>query len=46
MRHPAQDVLNTLLSEGLEHHLSVVYGEHLPALYKLAQMLDLPVIEL
>jgi L-fucose isomerase-like protein len=46
MRQPAQNVVDTLLREGLEHHLALTYGDHLPVLYKLAQMLELPVIEL
>ncbi|NLF77222.1 MAG: fucose isomerase, partial [Chloroflexi bacterium] len=43
---PAQDVLDTLLSEGLEHHLALTYGDHRPALEALAHMLDIPVLRL
>lgn len=39
-------VLDTLLREGLEHHISLTYGDHLPALRALAQILALPVLEL
>jgi len=41
---PAQDVLATILSEGLEHHLALTYGEHRPALTALAGMLGLPTL--
>ena len=43
---PARDVLNTMLGEGLEHHVSLTYGDHLPALLALAKMLELPVLHL
>ena len=43
---PAREVLNTMLSEGLEHHISLTYGDHVPALLALAQMLGLPVLHL
>jgi L-fucose isomerase-like protein len=43
---PAADVLDTILSEGLEHHLALTYGDHRPALEALAHMLDLPVLRL
>ena len=43
---PAAQVLDTLLSEGLEHHISLTYGEYQPALLALAKMLDLPVLRL
>jgi hypothetical protein len=43
---PAAQVLDTLLGEGLEHHISLTYGDHLPALLALARMLDLPVLRL
>jgi L-fucose isomerase-like protein len=41
---PAAQVLDTMLSEGLEHHISLTYGDHLPALLALARMLKLPVV--
>ena len=43
---PAAQVLDTLLSEGLEHHVSLTYGDYRPALLALAKMLDLPVLRL
>jgi hypothetical protein len=46
MKRPARQVLDTILREGLEHHLSLTYGDHLDALLELAEMLDLPVLRL
>lgn len=43
---PARQVLDSILSEGLEHHISLTYGDQRPALLALAQMLRLPVFEL
>ncbi|GAB4521808.1 MAG: L-fucose/L-arabinose isomerase family protein [Anaerolineae bacterium] len=42
----AQQVMDTLLREGLEHHLSLTYGDHQETLLSLATMLDLPVLRL
>ncbi|MCB1454596.1 MAG: fucose isomerase, partial [Rhizobiaceae bacterium] len=44
-RH-ADQILDRILAEGLEHHLSLTYGDHRPALRALAHMLNLPVYEL
>lgn len=43
---PAADVLETLLGEGLEHHVALTYGDYVPALLTLADMLKLPVLHL
>jgi L-fucose isomerase-like protein len=43
---PAAEVLDLMLGEGLEHHISLTYGDHLPALLALARMLDLPLLQL
>jgi L-fucose isomerase-like protein len=43
---PVREVLDTIVGEGLEHHLSLTYGDHVPALLALAKMLDLPVLRL
>jgi L-fucose isomerase-like protein len=43
---PAYDVLTTILDEGLEHHISITYGDHVPELLALARMLNLPVLHL
>ncbi|MCB9456138.1 MAG: L-fucose/L-arabinose isomerase family protein [Anaerolineaceae bacterium] len=39
-------VMDAILREGLEHHLSLTYGDHRETLLALAKMLDLPVLEL
>jgi L-fucose isomerase-like protein len=43
---PARQVLDTMLGQGLEHHLSLTYGDHVPTLLALAKMLDLSVLRL
>jgi L-fucose isomerase-like protein len=43
---PARQVLDTMLGQGLEHHLSLTYGDHVPTLLALARMLDLSVLRL
>jgi L-fucose isomerase-like protein len=43
---PAQAVLETILGEGLEHHISLTYGDYVPHLRALAHMLRLPVLML
>ncbi len=40
---PAMDVINTILDKGLEHHISITYGDVKDELIALANMLDLPV---
>lgn len=41
-----ESVMNTILREGLEHHVSICYGEHQASLTALAHILDLPVLYL
>jgi L-fucose isomerase-like protein len=43
---PAEQVLNTLLGQGLEHHIALAYGDHTASLQFLAKLLRLPVLEL
>ncbi|KAA3665383.1 MAG: fucose isomerase [Chloroflexi bacterium] len=43
---PADKVLDTILGEGLEHHLAITYGDYVPAIVALAELLDLPVLML
>ena len=43
---PIDAVLDNLMQAGLEHHTAIVYGEHRPALRKLAQYLNIGIIEL
>ncbi|MBZ0279226.1 MAG: L-fucose/L-arabinose isomerase family protein [Anaerolineae bacterium] len=41
---PAETVLDTILTEGLEHHISLTYGDHVAALTALGKMLQLPML--
>ena len=43
---PASDVLNTIMTEGLDHHISLTYGDYVEELLALARMLELPVLRL
>lgn len=43
---PAAEVLDTIMAEGLDHHISLTYGDHLDSLLALARLLDLPVLRL
>lgn len=42
----AQQVMDTIMNEGLEHHISLTYGDHIETLTTLARMLGLPVLQL
>ncbi|MDJ0781880.1 MAG: L-fucose/L-arabinose isomerase family protein [Desulfosarcinaceae bacterium] len=39
-------VLDNLMAAGLEHHTAIVYGEHRPALRRLAELLEIDTVEL
>jgi L-fucose isomerase-like protein len=43
---PARDVLDLILSEGLEHHITLTYGDYVPELLALADLLNLPVLNM
>lgn len=43
---PAADVLATIMTEGLEHHYGLVYGEYEEELLALAARWDLPIVSL
>ncbi len=43
---PADEVLSTVLGEGLEHHYGIVYGDVRAELHALAALLELPTVEL
>jgi len=43
---PALDILDTILAQGLEHHISITYGEYKAELIALAKMLDLPIVRI
>ena len=42
----AAAVMESLLGEGLEHHVSISYGDHQAVLKALARLLELPVLQL
>ena len=43
---PALEVLDTILGKGLEHHISITYGSFKDELLALADMLNLPVMQI
>lgn len=43
---PAGDVSSTIIDEGLEHHFSLAYGDHVDTLAQVANRLDIPVLRL
>ncbi len=43
---PAAEVLDTIMAEGLDHHISLTYGDFVPELLALAELLDVPVLRL
>jgi L-fucose isomerase-like protein len=45
-KYPAKDILDTLLTEGLEHHISITYGDHVDTLIEFAQILKIPILRL
>jgi L-fucose isomerase-like protein len=44
--NPGHDIFDLILREGLEHHISLTYGDHVPELLALADLLNLPVLNL
>lgn len=42
----AQAAMDTILHEGLEHHVAITYGDHVDALTALARIMDIPVLRL
>jgi L-fucose isomerase-like protein len=43
---PADDVMDSIMQKGLEHHISLTYGDHQVELEQIANWLDIPVFEL
>jgi L-fucose isomerase-like protein len=43
---PVSEVLDRIMKEGLEHHMSITYGDHVAALLSLARILELQVVRL
>jgi L-fucose isomerase-like protein len=46
LEKPARQFFDQLLREGLEHHISLVYGNYLASLAAFANLMDLPVLRL
>jgi len=40
------EVCATIMDEGLEHHFSLAYGDHLDSLRQVANRLNLPVLQI
>jgi L-fucose isomerase-like protein len=43
---PATEVLDLILNEGLEHHISITYGDFFDVLTALTKVLKIPVLKL
>jgi len=43
---PARDILDLILAEGLEHHISITYGDHKDALTAFAKLRKIPILQL
>jgi L-fucose isomerase-like protein len=43
---PALEVADQIIREGLEHHVTITYGDVVPELLALARILDLPVLQI
>ncbi|MGD8660695.1 MAG: hypothetical protein PVH37_12215, partial [Desulfobacterales bacterium] len=41
---PVEEVLETIIGEGLEHHVSMAYGDCREGLKKLAGIMDIPIL--
>lgn len=46
LEKPARQFFDALLQQGLEHHISLTYGDHLASLAAFAELVDLPVVRL
>ena len=43
---PIDDIMQTVMAEGLEHHVAIVYGDHRDTLRAVAGRMGVPVLEL
>ncbi len=43
---PVTEVCSTIMDEGLEHHFSLAYGDHVDSLRQVASRLNLPVLQI
>ena len=42
---PAKEMIDVILNEGLEHHISITYGDHVEALKAFAKLLNIPILQ-
>ena len=43
---PAREILDVILAEGLEHHISITYGDYTDVLIAFAQQMNIPTLQL
>jgi L-fucose isomerase-like protein len=43
---PAREILDVILAEGLEHHISITYGDYADVLIAFAQLMNIPILQL
>jgi L-fucose isomerase-like protein len=43
---PAGEILDVILYEGFEHHISITYGDHFDALTSFAELANIPILKL
>jgi L-fucose isomerase-like protein len=43
---PAREILDMILAEGLEHHISITYGDYTDVLIAFAKQLNIPTLQL
>jgi len=43
---PVNEFLDVIMTEGLEHHISLTYGDHLDELVAFAQLVNIPILNL
>ena len=43
---PAREVMDVILTEGLEHHVSITYGDYMDVLIAFAQLLNISILKL
>ncbi|MBI9046891.1 MAG: L-fucose/L-arabinose isomerase family protein [Anaerolineaceae bacterium] len=41
---PAREILDVILTEGLEHHISITYGDHTDELITYAKLINIPIL--
>ena len=44
--NPVKKVLDTIMTNGLEHHMSLTYGNYVPELKTIARYLRIPTLDI